>query len=99
MSLSLDPTRETTIHGMNVFLNVFDQLTAINSDGSVSTRLASALELSPDATVWTVTLRPGAKFHDGEPVTIDDVVWTYKKIMDDPQVPAASLSLQGEVDR
>jgi peptide/nickel transport system substrate-binding protein len=80
---SLDPTLDTSPIGQNVRLNVFDQLTTIAADGSVKPRLATEWTTSPDSMVWTFKLRTDAKFHDGSPVTVDDVMWTYNKIMND----------------
>lgn len=80
---SLDPTIDTSPIGLNVRLNVYDQLTEISSDGNVMPRLATSWEASADALTWTFTLRDNAKFHDGKPVTADDVLWTYNKIMAD----------------
>jgi peptide/nickel transport system substrate-binding protein len=39
-------------------------------------RLATSAEPNKDATIWTVNLRKGVKWHDGKPFTADDVVWS-----------------------
>ncbi|MFE6359681.1 ABC transporter substrate-binding protein [Streptomyces sp. NPDC057806] len=44
--------------------------------------LATRLPADPDATTWRFTLRAGATFHDGEPVTADDVVFVFDRILD-----------------
>jgi peptide/nickel transport system substrate-binding protein len=44
--------------------------------------LATALPTDTSATSWKFSLRQGAKFHDGQPVTADDVVFTYQRILD-----------------
>lgn len=80
---SLDPTIDTSPIGQNVRLNVYDQLTEIAPDSSVRPRLAKSWQASPDALTWTFTLRDNAKFHDGKPVTAEDVIWTYNKILGD----------------
>lgn len=77
---SLDPTLDTSPIGQNVRLNVFDQLTQIAPDGSVEPRLAKSWEVSEDGKTWTFTLRTDATFHDGSPVRVDDVIWTYDTI-------------------
>ena len=45
--------------------------------------LATAWTISPDGLRITFKIRPGVKFSDGEPLTADDVVFTYKFIMDE----------------
>lgn len=80
---SLDPTLDLSLHGFNFRLNVYDQLTELRADGSIGERLATSWESSPDAKTWTLTIRTDAKFHDQSPVTVDDIVWTFKKILAD----------------
>ena len=81
--LTLDATIDSSAVGINVFRNVFDQLTMIGANGSVQPMLATSWIASSEARVWTFTLRKNAKFHNGEPVTVDDVKWTFEKIMAD----------------
>jgi peptide/nickel transport system substrate-binding protein len=45
-------------------------------------QLAEAWEYNEDATVWTIYLREGILWHDGEPFTADDVVFTYERHLD-----------------
>lgn len=85
--LTLDPTKDISPISLNVFKNVFDQLTDIRADGSVGPQLAESWE-SPDAVNWTFRLRTDAKFSDGKPVTVDDVLGTYRAIMQDEKSPA-----------
>ena len=40
--------------------------------------LASDWGISADGLTWTVTLREGAKFHDGTEITAEDVLWTWR---------------------
>lgn len=54
-------------------------LLARDENLGVSYDLATNYEVSEDARTWTVTLREDAVFHDGEPVTADDVVFTFMK--------------------
>ncbi|MFC8090915.1 ABC transporter substrate-binding protein [Streptomyces sp. NPDC057301] len=44
--------------------------------------LATQVPADPNATTWKFTLRAGAKFHDGKPVTADDVVFVFDRILD-----------------
>ncbi|MEU3937484.1 ABC transporter substrate-binding protein [Streptomyces sp. NPDC029044] len=44
--------------------------------------LATEVPRDPDSTTWRFTLRAGATFHDGKPVTADDVVFVFERILD-----------------
>ncbi|WP_432041358.1 ABC transporter substrate-binding protein [Streptomyces cadmiisoli] len=44
--------------------------------------LATRVPADPNSTTWRFTLRPGATFHDGRPVTADDVVFVFDRILD-----------------
>ena len=61
---------------------VYSGLIRVTPEGEVVNDLAENLDISPNRLVYTVTLRDDAKFHDGEPVTADDVIFTIQKIID-----------------
>src|SRR6188508_2913608 len=77
---TLDPTIYHAIISFHSRLNIFDALTDIGPDAGVIPRLATKWEKSADAKQWTFTIRTDAKFHNGEPVTIEDVIFSYQKI-------------------
>jgi len=85
--LTLDPTVDSSAIGINVFLNLYDQLTEIRADGSVGPLIAESWESADEQKTWTFKLRSGIRFHDGTTMTIDDVIWTFKKIMADAKSP------------
>lgn len=85
--LTLDPSLDTSPIGLNVLQNIFDQLSVIEADGSVGSGLATKWGSTPDLKTWTFNIRPNVKFHDGSPLSAEDVVWTYKKIMADDKSP------------
>jgi peptide/nickel transport system substrate-binding protein len=47
---------------------IFDPLAAVGPDGNPQPYLAQAITPNDDFTTWTITLRPGIEFHDGEPL-------------------------------
>ena len=60
---------------------VFNGLVRIGEGGVVEPDLAEALPaLGPDGRTYTFVLREGLKWHDGEPVTADDVAFTIESI-------------------
>ena len=86
-ALTLDPSVDTSPISLNIFKNVYDQLTDIAADGSVAPLLATSWTPSDNSTVWTFTILKGVKFQDGSPLTVQDVVWTFEKIMNDKKSP------------
>lgn len=52
---------------------VFDQLLWVNSAGEPAPGIALQWEMAPDGLSWTYKLRTGHRFHNGDPVTADDV--------------------------
>ena len=59
--------------------NVFETLTKINSDGSVSPLLAEKWEVSPDLKTYTFMLRKGVKFQNGEPFNANAVRFSFER--------------------
>ena len=82
---TLDPVYDTNLQALNVFQNVFDQLTTIDEEGEVQPGLATEWTADDALTTWTFTLRDDAVFSDGTPVTAADVVFTYETAMADPE--------------
>ncbi|WP_232483494.1 ABC transporter substrate-binding protein [Brevibacterium yomogidense] len=80
-------------------LNIYDTLLIRGDDYQLEYRLAETFEPNDDATVWTAKLRQGVVFHDGKPLTADDVVHTFERITDpdDPKSGAAGLVMLDEV--
>ncbi len=62
-----------------VHYNVFETLTKINSDGTVSPLLAEKWEISPDLKTYTFTLRKGIKFQNGEPFNAAAVKFSFER--------------------
>lgn len=72
----------------HVLCHVYNNLVRLNLvDGlrSVVPDLAESWEISDDGLTYTFTLRKGVTFHDGEPLTADDVVATFNRILDPPE--------------
>ncbi|MFF4189654.1 ABC transporter substrate-binding protein [Nonomuraea sp. NPDC001831] len=64
-----------------VLANVCEQLMRITPGSRVEPGLASKAE-SPDPGRWVYTIRQGVRFHDGSPLTADDVVASMRRHMD-----------------
>ncbi|AZP15492.1 peptide ABC transporter substrate-binding protein [Streptomyces aquilus] len=92
-SETLDP------HLANLFADVarakalYDKLADYGADLSAQPRLATQWEPNKTLDRWQVTLRE-ATFHDGKPVTAEDVLYSYRRIADPDQAFRAKASLE-----
>ncbi|MFP3991253.1 ABC transporter substrate-binding protein [Streptomyces sp. E11-3] len=80
---SWDPTQTASAFAMAANHHIYEGLL----DTDPITRepyaaLATEIPADLNATSWKFTLRAGATWHDGEPVTADDVVFTFARILD-----------------
>ena len=74
---------------------VYSKLTDILPNGKFANQLAESMTANKDATVWTIKLKKGVEFHDGSELTVDDVIYTFRRILD----PANKLSAaRGNID-
>ncbi|MBW4625822.1 MAG: ABC transporter substrate-binding protein [Brasilonema octagenarum HA4186-MV1] len=72
----------------HVFLFTAEGLTTLNGmTGKIEPALAESWEISDDKKLITFTLREGLKWSDGEPLTADDVIFTYQDIIFNPKIP------------
>jgi peptide/nickel transport system substrate-binding protein len=76
----LDPTTGAASSiGEIVLYNIFETLTKINADGSVSPLLAESWEVSPDLKTYTFRLRRGVSFQNGEPFNASTVKFAFER--------------------
>jgi peptide/nickel transport system substrate-binding protein len=76
-------------------LNLFEPLTIFGANGPVENVLAKEVTPNKDATTWTIRLRPGITWHNGKPLTADDVIYTLQ-VITNPKAPmpgATALTL------
>ena len=70
---SLDPIWTTAAITAGHGFMIYDQLFAEDSKLNVKPQMVERWKSSPGRLVWSFTLRPGLKWHDGTPVTAKDV--------------------------
>ncbi|HWQ76268.1 MAG TPA: ABC transporter substrate-binding protein [Syntrophomonas sp.] len=66
---------------------VNEGLVALGEDGKIHPALAESWD-DENSTVWTFHLRKDAKFSDGSPVTIDDIIYSIERSADPEQSPS-----------
>src|SRR5690606_33365978 len=77
---------------------LYTPLVRLDDDMEYEPYLAETMELSEDGLALTFRLREGMTWHDGTPVTADDVVWSVETYMD-PALAFANLQYFQFVDR
>ncbi len=92
---SLDPHKSASAGTREVMFNVYEGLVKPNSDGELIYAVAADCQVSEDGRTYTFPLREGVKFHNGELVTAEDVVYSIRRCADasegTPLVPAFSV--------
>ncbi|MDP9497750.1 MAG: ABC transporter substrate-binding protein [Actinomycetota bacterium] len=81
----LDPHKTSAYQSFQVLENVYDTLVQPGAAPSLTMEpaLAERWQTSPDGRTWTFTLRQGVRFHNGNPFAADDVVYSYRRIIDE----------------
>jgi peptide/nickel transport system substrate-binding protein len=87
---SLDPHVQWDTDSYHVYRNIFDNLVTRNPDGKIVPQLAKAWRYENDTTL-VLDIRTDVKFHDGTPLTVDDVAWSVQRIID-PAFKSPQLS-------
>jgi len=75
---TMDPGRSTQVLTVNYFYNLYDSLTRWDAALQLQPGLATSWRAVNDTT-WEFILRPGVKFHDGSPLTAEDVRATIER--------------------
>lgn len=75
---TLNPGTALLSEAYTIFELVYDSMYDLQLDGTYTLSLAESADVSADGKTWTFKLRPGYKFHDGTPLTAQDVVFSYQ---------------------
>ncbi len=79
--LVMDPGVGSDYTASEMFCNLYDSLVFPNVDGSVKPWVATSWDISTDGLKYTFTLREDVKFHSGNPLTADDVVFSLNRML------------------
>ncbi|WP_312927900.1 ABC transporter substrate-binding protein [Pseudescherichia sp.] len=81
--LSLDPAAMTGNEVVGIVVNLYDSLVELDPDQLTNVRpaLAESWAISPDGKTLTFHLRKDVKFHSGNPLTAQDVVWSMRRLL------------------
>lgn len=93
---TLDPIIDPGRPGFGIMVNSMDGLLNRGPEYTeIVPGLSPAMPDQPDPLTYAFTLREGLKFHTGDPVTLDDVVFTYTRLID-PDYEATAGSVYQE---
>jgi peptide/nickel transport system substrate-binding protein len=94
---ALDPQKQSLTAIWRVVEHFYQGLTGIAADLSPYPLLAESYEVSEDGLTITFKLRQGVTFHDGAVMTSDDVVFSYKRLLDPATASTNASNLLGVV--
>lgn len=77
---TLDPQASSIANSRYAWGLAYQCLLAVQPDGSIKPALATDYEVSSDGKTYTFTLPADATFQSGDPVTADDVVYTFERL-------------------
>lgn len=76
---TLDPHAVNLNTNVTLLHQVYEPLILRSADGTLKPALATSWRVTADPTVWEFKLRPDVRFHDGAPLTADDVAFSVQR--------------------
>ncbi|CCH79028.1 putative peptide ABC transporter,substrate-binding protein [Nostocoides japonicum T1-X7] len=93
---TIDPHRPVTAPDIARVSNLFEPLLFWDDNYQIAPAIAESVEPSADAKTWTVKLRQGVTFHNGKPVTPEDVLFTLNRVAN-PKSPTSAGGALSEI--
>ena len=78
----INPLLAATAADRDMTALVYSGLMRIGADGTLTSDLAESVTISDDGLIYNIILKQGLVFHDGTPITSDDVLFTIVKAQD-----------------
>ena len=95
--ITLDPAEVFELSGGEIIANLYDRLMMFEPENLTKLvgGVAESWEVSGDGKSITFTVRPGLKFHSGNPVTAEDVAWSLQRVVKLNKTPAFIVTQLG----
>ena len=93
---AIDPAFISSDSEVLIANHVYDYLVDVDPQSNIIPRLATEWSISDDGLTYTFTLAEGAAWHDGDPLTAEDVVWTFDRLRD-PDVGSGAADVFSEI--
>jgi peptide/nickel transport system substrate-binding protein len=94
---SLDPAKTQAWASVNIFEVIYDTLLRWSVDMELEPSLAESYEVSSDNLTYTFHLRDNAVFHNGRPMTADDVKFSVERVLD-PAINSPSAAALAPIE-
>ena len=96
----MDPIADTRAPHAHYHAPLWDSLVGFDLDkGGIGPGVAERWERAADGKSWTFHLRKGQRFHNGDPVTAQDVKWSLERTMSPESIASGAAALRRAVDR
>ncbi|HLY56824.1 MAG TPA: oligopeptide ABC transporter permease OppB [Stellaceae bacterium] len=79
---TLDPQKSSAINDAHIEDDLFEGLLTMDAENRILPGAAERWEVSPDGLVYTLHLRPGLEWSNGEALTAEDFVWSFRRAVD-----------------
>lgn len=93
---SLDPMKTTDQMSRAVWTQMYDTCARKLDDGTYEPKIAESWNVSDDGLKITLNIREGIKFHDGKPLTAEDVAFSLNRLASEPTTAGMMVSMNGE---
>ncbi len=89
---TLDPHARNTLGYFAVAMNLYEPLVTTNAEMEIRPCLAERWE-SPNLSTWIFHLRPDVRFHSGKPLTAEDVVFSFQRLLQSHDLEISGYAL------
>jgi len=96
-TITLDPAESFELSPAEFIGNAYDMLVRLDIDDTTKVKpgIAESWEISDDGLTYTFKLKPGIKFASGNPITAEDVAWSFERVVKLDKSPAFILTQFG----
>src|SRR6516162_11549410 len=94
---TLNPLNAITNVDFSRINNLYEPLIGLTPEAQPVFVLAEELTPNANATEWTLRVRQGITFHNGKPLTADDVIYTFRAILN-PKAPGSAAAGLAPID-
>ena len=94
---TLNPLNAITNVDFSRINNLYEPLIGLTPQAQPVYILAEELTPNAKATEWTLRIRQGVTFHNGKPLTADDVIYTFRAILN-PKSPGSAAAGLASID-